>query len=387
MSRDRFLKMEGLAPLGCDGGIDALFYKDKDEIFKHLILRTMAQTIKMFEYKDLPETLDARTLELSMQRDGFVLVTYVTNNLIREHAPASTDYKELMEKLGEEYKEVKEKDIKWIKPKEGLYAFLGSAQGGVLDQNYLPTLGIFTNPYLLNASLRLEIGKECVRGWNDSMQEGLSPVNGLYAGMLTEALVTLRCRLILERAPHAITASSEDEKNEAIKYLKDLEKGELGVLASKSTLANILGTENSGLRTNPLGSDQKQSLKELLEAIQYISAQWNIKLGLNDNYNMKREALNSTETEANSDTLYPIIEDMLACRKKMVEEINAMFGTKISVSLAGQWKRLVDTEDIRMEYLEKTAEEIGEQDAPKVDEPQAPEETPKEEEKPEEVAQ
>ena len=375
--RDRFLKMDGLAPLGADSGIEALFYKDKNEIFKHLILRSLAQTIKMFEYKNLPDTLDPRTLELAMQRDGFVLIADIPEKLIREHAPQGSDYKELYDYLGID-KLPDDKDIQWTKPKPGVYAFLNSSMGGVLDQNYLPTLGILTNPYLLLQSLRLEIGKDCVRGWNDSMMEGLSPVNGLYGGLLTESLVTLRCRLILTRSPNAITATSEDEKTEAIKYLQDLENGKLGVLASKSTLANILGTENSGLRTNPLGTDKQQSLKEILEAVQYISAQWNIKLGLNDNYNMKREALNSTETEANSDTLYPIIEDMLSCRKKMVEEINEMFGLEVSVDLAGQWKRLKDTEEIRMDYLEKTAEEIGEQDAPAIDEPQKEENPEKE---------
>lgn len=376
MSRDRYLKMEGLAPISCDVGIDSFYYKDKSAIFSHLILGMLGKTLKMFEYENLPETLNPRTLELSLQRDGFVLIADIPEDLIRDTPPQGEDYLKLMgEKPSKD-------DITWEKPKPGIYAFLGSSMGGILDENYLPTLGILTNPYLLLRSLKLRIGKEVVRGWNDSMMEGLSPINGLYGGLLTEALVTLRCRLILGRSPYALTASNEDEKTEALKYLADLEDGKLGALASKGSLANILGTENAGLRSQPLGADKQQSIKEVLEAVQYISAQWNIRLGLNDNYNMKREALNSTETEANSDTLYPIIEDMLACRKKMVEEINAMFGTKISVKLAGQWERLMETEEIRMDYLEKTAEEVGDQEAPSTEEPETPEE-PKED-KPEE---
>ena len=379
MARNKFLKMEGLAPIAIDGGIFSYFYKDKEAIFNHLIAGKLAETIEMFKWNGLPKTLNPRTIELSLQRDGYVLIADISEDQIREHLPQSTDYKD----ISSEWDNMETKDVEFIKPAPGLYAFLGSSVGGVLDENYLPTLGILTNPYLLIRSLRKTIGKGCVWGWNDAMQEGLSPINGLWGGLLTEALVSLRCRLVLSRSPQALIASSEDEKAEAIKYLSDLEDGKLGVLANKSTLSNILGTENSGLRTNPLGSDKNQSVKEILETIQYLNAQWNIHLGLNDNYNMKREALNSTETEANSDTLYPIIEGMLAYRKKLAEDLNRLYGTNISVELDGQWKRLVDTEKIRMDYLEKSAEEIDEKPAPDKDEPK-PEPEPEPEKKEEE---
>ena len=53
---------------------------------------------------------------------------------------------------------------------------------------------------------------------------------------------------------------------------------------------------------------------------------------------MKREALNSGETQLNNDILKPLIDDMLDCRKKAVEKVNNMFDTNITVELNSSWK-------------------------------------------------
>ena len=106
------------------------------------------------------------------------------------------------------------------------------------------------------------------------------------------------------------------------------------------------------------------SIKDTLEARQWLLAHWNIELGLNDNYNMKRESLNENEIEANSDTLTPLMDDMLKCRRKMCEEINEIFGTEISVDFSSSWKRVhkreknaQKIEDAQVEIIKKQAEE------------------------------
>jgi hypothetical protein len=76
----------------------------------------------------------------------------------------------------------------------------------------------------------------------------------------------------------------------------------------------------------------------LIESQQYIRATWFNDLGLNANYNMKRESINSGESQLNDDALLPLVDNMLECRKIAVDKINAMFDTSISVDLASAWK-------------------------------------------------
>ena len=78
---------------------------------------------------------------------------------------------------------------------------------------------------------------------------------------------------------------------------------------------------------------------------------------------MKREAINSTETDANQDTLLPLIEQMLLWRRKGAEEINRLYGLNVSVDYSGSWKRSVENvmndakrEEAETEILEDQAE-------------------------------
>ena len=74
-----------------------------------------------------------------------------------------------------------------------------------------------------------------------------------------------------------------------------------------------------------------QSLTNLIEYHQYLKAGLFNELGLNSNYNMKRESINSNESQLNDDMLHPLIDDMLARRREALEEVNAMFGLNVSV--------------------------------------------------------
>ena len=53
---------------------------------------------------------------------------------------------------------------------------------------------------------------------------------------------------------------------------------------------------------------------------------------------MKREAINSDEAQMNHDALYPLIDDLLACRQECIEKVNDMFGTDIKVSFNSVWE-------------------------------------------------
>ena len=79
-------------------------------------------------------------------------------------------------------------------------------------------------------------------------------------------------------------------------------------------------------------------LTNLIESMQYYKASFFNELGLNANYNMKRESINSGESQLNNDALLPLIDDMLNNRKRCAEEVNKRFGTHITVGFASSWE-------------------------------------------------
>ena len=81
------------------------------------------------------------------------------------------------------------------------------------------------------------------------------------------------------------------------------------------------------------------NITDLIELQQYIKSQLQNELGLQSNYNMKRESINSNEAILNRDTLYPLVDEMYNCRMEGIEKVNKMFGTKIEVEFDGIWKQ------------------------------------------------
>ena len=53
---------------------------------------------------------------------------------------------------------------------------------------------------------------------------------------------------------------------------------------------------------------------------------------------MKRESLNSNETQLNDDMLHPFIDNMLKCRREALAKINEKYGTNITVEFNSAWK-------------------------------------------------
>ncbi len=143
------------------------------------------------------------------------------------------------------------------------------------------------------------------------------------------------------RIPSLIVADSDASKKDAESFLMKVEKGELGIIATAKFFE-----EQEGVKTTDFNSRSYSAIKDTIEAIQYQKASWFNELGLNANYNMKREAINDAESGMNEDSLLPLIDDMLECRKLGVEKINAMFGTNITVELDSSWK------EVKIDYVE-----------------------------------
>lgn len=305
----RFLDAEGVS---APTPIDPLCVLDKERSVKQYVNYMLDRTNRMFEYDGLPDTIPAYMLELYLQIFGYAAFLNVDTGrpiLYPQELPA---------------------------PK-GLHIFFGGI-GGERDIYYRPRTFIAANPRLtgsVNCTILYDnessegIEKPCVIMKNDANYCGLLPLFNRYAAQLMENDISIRSAQINARALTAIEALSERDKEGARKYLDDLEAGKLGVIAGAAFL--------DGIRTSNVSTQSSNTVIQLIELQQYLKASWYNELGLNVNFNMKREYMSEEEIAVNTDILLPLVDDMLECRVKACELINKTFGTDIKVCKSSAW--------------------------------------------------
>lgn len=268
-----------------------LITKDKSLLIEQEFRYMLARTIQMFEWGNLPETIPEREMEIIVQLSKFAI-----------------------------FKKVKDE----------FFVFWGGL-GGLPDVYYHPSDAIISNPYLKYFDV-VKIDEECVVIWNDSAKIGLSPMLNKYSELIAENIISLRWAIINSRIPYLVSADNDSAKDSAVAFFENVEAGEkMGVIASSTFFEGIKSNDYSSRSTH---------IKDLMESLQYLRATWFNELGLNANYNMKREAINDAEAGMNEDALLPLIDDMLRQRQIAVEKINKMYNLNISVSLSSAWKKI-----------------------------------------------
>lgn len=304
---------------GIYNGIHGIPYdrKEKDRNTRNQVMYMLDRSLLMFKYNGLPESLPPIELERLLQSNGFAGVTEVEGEL---------------------------------------YAFYGGL-GGEQDVYGRPTTLVVSNP-ALNYNETLTIDEDVVLMRNDSMMLGLMPTFAKYSSLLNENEVSMTLASISQRVNNLISVADDNTASSADKYLKQLEEGKLGYIFESKLF--------DSLQTNPMNSSGGSSITELIELQQYLKASMYNEIGLNANYNMKRERLNSSEVEMNSDNLYPFVDNMLEHRRIALDEINEKFGYEITVEFNSSWDyRINQGESIDNEYLQQAdteSEELGESD-------------------------
>lgn len=298
---------------------DFTYCSDKSKVFENYCKYTFTRTQSMFTYEGLPDTIPVQWLESYLQRNG--------SCCIAEH--------------------------------EGkLYALLGNA-GGELDEYYQPTIYTVANP-ALGLSKSFEIGKDCVYCKNDYDAIGLVPLVSRYCGLMTENLLTVRISDINMRMMNLLSAPDDNTLQSTKHYLKDLEEGKLGVVGETPFF--------EGLKLQSKGVGNGDYMIQFIELQQYLKGSMYNELGINANFNMKREALSGQEVALNDDALMPLIDDMLKQRRAMCDELNEMFGLNVSVDYGSTWhsnvieKQLVSEEELGADTAE-SEEAAGDESA------------------------
>lgn len=270
---------------------------------------TYNKTMAMFKYHNLPNTIPCYELENLLQKNGFACVAQVEGSL---------------------------------------YAFDGGL-GGEPDVYYRPTICTVANP-ALKLTRDFEIDKDCVIVKNDSNMVGLSHTIAKYNTLLTENEITMLIALINSRMNIIFSGADSATKASAEQYLNMIVQGKLGVISDNAFLESLKIQIGSTTRNNVF--------EDLIRLNQYLKAGLNNAIGLNSNSAMKKERLITAEIDVNNTALYPLIDDMLECRRTAIEKINTMFETDISVELNSSW----DYRDLNGMSIHNTESEISLED-------------------------
>lgn len=263
-------------------------YKDKPRNVENLMKYMLNRSNIMFQYHNLPDSIPSREIELLLQTNGFGVFIEV----------------------------------------EGKYYIVNGGLGGEPDVYNMPTEAVISIPALkLNKTYK--INEDCIVIPNDSMYLGLLPMYAKYCTLMNENEITMLLATVNKRIQHLLSANDDNTIESAKEFLKKVFDGEIGVIGESKLFES--------LKVNTTSTTSQVSMKDLFEYEQYLKASMYNEIGLSANFNMKRERLSSSEVEANTDNLYPLVDDMLNSRRKGLEKVNEMFGLDIQVEFNSSW--------------------------------------------------
>lgn len=329
---------------------------DKSSSIFNYVQYMFDRTNRMFRYTGLPYTLPDYMLEYMLQIYGSVAVLEYNDNI---------------------------------------YAFRCHF-GGPQDPYYRPTQAVVANPALgitgtyaiannlapFDVTTWSEMPK-CIRFLNDTQIQGLLPLFARYATQMTENDISIRCAQINLRQQTIIAADTGNDIDSADAYMKNLEAGKLSNIAKRPFL--------DGVKVANASTGQNNTVMQLIELQQYLKASWYNEIGLNSNFNMKRQYVSSDEINSTADIMLPLIDNMFECRKQAIREINELFGTDITVEKDSAWEKKQIQSDMSIfpdniqpnvevpdeSLVQEASEEIAQQGAEQVlDEQSVPEEQP-----------
>lgn len=297
------------------------YVRDKDSSVTSFIENTLIKTQSMFIYDGLPDSIPSNELEKLLQVNGGCFITKVDGTL---------------------------------------YALNGS-KGGETDAYYRPTEYTVANPYL-KINKTYEIGTDGVLMENDSYGVGLLPLIGKYAVLYTDGIISLNTVSIMSRITMLISASDDKTKQSADDFVAKILDGDFSVIGENAFFKGVQ------MQSTPTGNSAQ--ITQLIELSQFYKAGLLNELGLNANFNMKRERLNTAEVDMNADGLLPFIDNMLTTRRQAVQAINEMFGTNITVCLGSAWLVHRENEADEPENVDPEPIEIVETDETDGNEPE-----------------
>lgn len=248
--------------------------------------------------------------------------------------------------------------IATIKIKEEIY-MTNAYLGGERDVNYYGTKIIGANPVL--GSFELERGKygeisyltpfDKIPIKTDCFRGGLFPLIAFTAALLADNISSLNCAQINTRVQAVYSAENSTIAKSAELVLKDLYSGKPYKVITEELMEH--------LHVNPLNVSAKAgNLIDLIELQQYIRAQFWNSIGIDANYNMKRERINTAEINSNFASLKVPISTMLNTLNEGFDATNKCLGTKLHAKLNPEFK-IQKVVNLQNTNLQKSISQTG----------------------------
>lgn len=272
------------------------FVKDKDRAINEFTANALNKLQQMFVYGGLPETIPQTELEKLLLRNGNAFITKVNGNL---------------------------------------YALSGAC-GGEVDAYNRPRFYTVAN-VALNLSKTYEIGVDGILIKNDFNMTGVLPLIYKYGALMIDADISLNAAAILSRIQMLISAPDDKTKASADLFLQKINDGDFSIIGETAFFDGVK------LQTTPTGNSQY--ITQFIELTQYYKASFLNEIGLNANYNMKRERLTDNEIALNIDAILPFADNMYSERERAIKAVNDMFDTDIVVDYNSAWKTTHEESD------------------------------------------
>lgn len=325
-----------------DHDLAARGIRDKPRRYRDHMRHWLDQTAGMFSWSGLPDHIPPQYLEQVLQLHGWAALIDTPDGL-QVAAPPS------------------------------------AAWNGKFTPYYLPAGCIVSNPYAVSWNKEYTYGQDAVLCRNApsfaSLQEIISP----RVEMQTETDVTILCALQNLRIINLIKAKDDKAREAAELFLRRIAWGRSGIVTAGTGKSWSGEAEESPLEALPLAPVPGAYMQQMIEVCQYIRASLYNDLGIQSNWNAKREALSESEVGAGQEALRPLVDIMLKCRQDFCGEVSRVFGLDISVELAGAWAQRAqvdEMEEAQAEAEEAIAEEEEAQAAEIVEAETAPEPEP-----------
>ena len=275
---------------------------DKDTYTRDFMTRLLNMTDSMFVYTGLPDTVPSSQLERQLKCNG---------------------------------------SVGFIRHDGELYALSGAP---VNRGTYKEPIDYQISNTYLNLSNVYTVGTDVAVVANDSAAAGIVPIVAKYAVAICDTEISLDTVAILSRITMLITAPDDKSKAAADEFVKKISAGEFSVIGDNAFF--------SGVKLSTPSTQSATRINDIVTLLQYYKASMFNELGLQANWNTKRENLNMDEVGMNVDVLLPLADNMLKERREGMERVNELFGTDIAVEFGSAWKTLQEQSDAETDLAE-----------------------------------
>lgn len=264
--------------------------RDKEKSLFDFFEQTLNKSLRMFTYVNLP--VPEIEFEKQLQENGYTVV---------------------------------------FKYQDKIYCNSGSLSGQEKSPYNQPTQAIINIP-ALNLFKTFNLETEAVLVKNDFLQVGLKPLILSKGTQIIENRLTMYLKNVLGRAPFTITANSDKSILSAQTFINKLVSGDLAVIAEDSFLKDV--------SVDSLTQTGQANMQDLISYQTYLYGQLYSELGLPGLTHEKQERMLTSEIESQQATIRPLVDNMLECRKKGIEQMNKLFNGNSQVELDSVWNNI-----------------------------------------------